>query len=98
MRFVLAKLRFLAGFLAVGRCPGRKSVDCAKLAVRRRSQEAQLDEDRGFKMKLDGFVSNISCVKCLLFIYVKIFFGNYDNMLCPTHCMLFNTEGCVQQL
>lgn len=42
-------------------------MDCAKLAVRRRSQEAQLYEDRGFKMKLDGFVSNISCVKCLLF-------------------------------
>lgn len=56
LRFVLAELGFLAGFLAVGRCPRRKSVDCAKLAVRRRSQGAQLDEDRGFKMKLDGFI------------------------------------------
>ncbi len=56
LRFVLAELGFLAGFLAVGRCPGRKSVDCAKLAVRRRSQEAQLDEDKGFKMKLDSVI------------------------------------------
>ncbi len=61
LRFVLAELGFLAGFLAVGRCPGRKSVDCAKLAVRRRSQEAQLDEDIGFKMKLDSVI-HLNCL------------------------------------
>lgn len=119
LRFVLAELGFLAGFLAVGRCPGRKSVDCAKLAVIRRSQEAQLDEDKGFKMKLDSVIHlNRLCKGIFLGSYFcsflftvrpsvctdnsKMFFflsfGNYNYMLCPTHCMLFHTEGCVQQV
>lgn len=90
LRFVLAELGFLAGFLAVGRCPGRKSVDCAKLAVIRRSQEAQLDEDKGFKMKLDSVIHlNRLCKGIFLGSYFCSFLFTVRPSVCTDNSKMF---------
>lgn len=96
LRFVLVELEFLASSFAVGRCPGTNSVDCAKLAVKRRSQETQLDQDRGFRMRIDASGLVHYLVKCCcLCIYIQVCAKkyissvNYDNKL--------STEGCVDK-
>lgn len=101
LRFVLAELGFLAGFLAVGRCPGRKSVDSAKLAVRRRSQEAQLNEHRGFKMKPDGFIPlNRLCKSLFLGSNASSFFFYLHPSVCTDDSKMLEMMmlGCVQQV